>query len=318
MPTPQNKPTKMWDTERGNSERRPHPYFFLVSNAGSPEVNGVYKNHDENSNDGTLNYKMINSEGKTFKLYRTPSEDQTLRYWMIEERNKEYFYMAVDGGDIPPELGWRPYIAGKPTSPVVTRVPREVELELRTRIELKDSLTTLELATEYGECCPLEALKRLYRVLWQESPRAREAVREAVAMTRNKSKVKPRIVLMINVGGCVPEESQSFELLITFDVIVYFLKNAIAKRLDLLSGSCVELLFNGRRILSNRAAIDKLGIRAGSSLFALEKNKFGSGLSQITLPETSPETTPSTTCSTIDVCHTEALHRETNGCCILS
>jgi len=179
-------------------------------------------------------------------------------------------------------------------------------------------LTTLDLTTEYGEYCPLEALKRLYRVLWQESCRAREGVREVEAKTRNKSKVKPRIVLIINVGGCVPEESQSFELTVTFDAIVYFLKKAIAKRLDLWSGSCVELLHNGRRILSNRASIDKLGIRAGSSLFALEKNQFGSGFRQITLPETSAETTPSTTCSTIDVCHTEAPHRETNGCCILS
>jgi len=320
MQPPQNKSTNMCDTESVNKKPRQHPYFFVISNAGSLEVNGVYKNLDKKSNDGTLNYKMINSEGRAFKLYRTPSEDRTLRYWMIEERSKEYFYMVVDDGDNPPEFGWKPYIAGKPTPPMVTRIPTEVELELRKRIELGDSLTTLDLATEYGEYCPLEALKRLYRVLWKESLQAHEAVREAMAKRRKKSKVKPKIVLIINLGGCVPDESQSFELTITFDAIVYFLKKEIAKRLDLWSGSCVELLQNRIRILSNRASIDKLGIRMGSSLFVLSKNKFGSGLSQISLPETlretSPETTPSTTCSTGYVWHAEAKHGGRHRCCI--
>jgi len=302
-----------------------HPYFFVVSNAGSREVNGVYKNLDENSNDGTLNYKMINSEGKTFKLYRTPSEDRSMRYWILEERNKEYYYMVVNDGDIPPEVGWSPYIAGQPMAPEVTRIPREVELELRTRIELQDSLTTLDLTTEYGEYCPVEALKRLYRVLWEEqSPEAQEAARLALAKEKaktkkKKQKVKPKITVIINLGGNVPNESQSFELTVAFDAIVWFLKKVIAKRLDLWSESRVELMLNGSRILSNRASINKLGIRKGSSVWVLLKNRDGRGLSQISLPSMpSPEHNPVSSCSLVDLREDGSEHRIVKGCCILS
>jgi len=307
-----------------NKEPSIHPYFFVVSNAGSQEVNGVYKNLDENSNDGTLNYKMINSDGKTFKLYRTPSEDRSLRYWILEERNKEYYYMVVDAGDIPPEMGWMPYIAGQPTAPEVTRIPREVELELRTRIELKDSLTTLDLTTEYGEYCPIEALKRLYRVLWEEqSPEAQEATRLAMAkekakVKKKKQKVKPKITVMVNLGGNVPDESESFELTVAFDAIVWFLKKVIAKRLELWSGSRIELMLNGSRILSNRACINKLGIIKGSSVYVLVRNRDGQGLSQISLPCINTPEASGSPCSPVDLREDGSERRNVNDCCVLS
>jgi len=275
--------------------------FFVVSDAGSPEVNGVYKNLDGNSNDNTLNYKMRNREGRTFKLYRSPSEDQSVRYWIIEERNKDYYYLAFSDKDTPPEDGWTPYVAGQARPPEVTKVPREVEYELRTRIEHHDSLTTLDLIDQYGKYCPTAALKRLYRVLWEEqSPETKAAVKaaaQALAKSKGKKKktptIKQKVSITVQLGGRPSEVSaaQSFDLMITADTVVHFLLQNISKHLDKVPGKELEIMFNGQKILSRQAPINKLGIGKGSTVIALgvkpdlpRKKPAGSGLRKSALP----------------------------------
>jgi len=254
--------------------------FFVVSDAGSKEVNGVYKNLDGNSNDNTLNYKMKNREGRTFKLYRSPSEDQSVRYWIIEERNADYYYLAFSDHKIPPETNWTPYVRGQARPPEVTKVPREVEYELRTRIENKDSLTTLDLIDQYGKWCETPALKRLYRVLWEEQPpELKEAVKVAArALARSKSKkrktpmIKQKITIKIQLGidSSEGEAAKCFELMINADTIVRFLKQNIAKQLNMEPDRNLELMFNGHKVLSREAQINKLGIGKGSKVIVLD------------------------------------------------
>jgi len=253
-----------------------HSDFFVVSDAGSTEVNGVYKNLDGNSNDDTLNYKMTNREGRTFKLYRSPSEDQSVRYWIIEERNKDYYYLAFSDKKTPPETDWTPYVSGKARPPEVTKVPREVEYELRTRIENHDSLTTLDLIDQYGKYCERPALKRLYRVLWEEQPtdtkQAVKAAAQALAKSKGKKKktsqIKPKITITVQlgVGPSDVTAAQSFELMINADTTVRFLKQKIS---DNKQGKELELMFNGHKILSRETQINKLGIVKGSTIIAL-------------------------------------------------
>jgi len=305
-----------------------HPWFFLVCGAGSDEVNGVYKNLDANVNDNTFNYKMVNNTGQIFKLYRTPSEDGTKRYWMIEERNKDYYYMVEDGGDLPPETGWVPYMAGQLNEPEVTKIPREVEVELRTRIELQDTLTTLDLTTEYGEYCPTVALKRLYLVLWlEQSPEAQAATRRSMAKAKadskkKKQKPKPKINVTISLGKTDPKKpSRSFQLNVTFDAIVWYIKKLIAQRLALISEQQIELLLNGNRILSDRGHIDKLGIRAGAILLALNRESESGGNGLLT-PFSQPIREIDRSNSMYSSFSTESQKnptesRSSNGCCTL-
>jgi len=256
-----------------------HSDFYVVSDAGSEEVNGVYKNLDGNSNDNTLNYKMTNREGRTFKLYRSPSEDQSVRYWIIEERNQDYYYLAFSDKKTPPETDWTPYVRGEARPPEVTKVPREVEYELRKRIENYDSLTTLDLIDQYGKFCEIPALKRLYRVLWNEqSPETQQAVKAAVqASSKSKGKKKKRptikqkitITVQLGVGPSEVTAAQSFELMVNADTAVRFLKQNISKELDNNPGKELELMFNGQKILSRETAINKLGIEKGSTVIAL-------------------------------------------------
>jgi len=276
--------------------------FFVVSDAGSPEVNGVYKNLDGNSNDNTLNYKMTNRDGRMFKLYRSPSEDQSVRYWIIEERNKDYYYLAFSDKDIPPEKEWTPYVAGKARPPEVTKVPPEVENELRTRIEHYDSLTTLDLIDQYGKYCPTPTLKKLYRVLWEEQPpetkRAVKAAAQSMGKAKGKRKKTPTIKQKISITvqlGVSPSSvtaAQSIDLTITADTLVHFLIKKISMQLETLPGKHLELMFNGHKILSTKAAINKLGIRKGSIVIALgvkpelprSKSGNNSGLRKSALP----------------------------------
>jgi len=273
--------------------------FFVVSDAGSPEVNGIYKNLDGNSNDNTLNYKMTNRDGRTFKLYRSPSEDQSVRYWIIEERNQDYYYLAFSDKKIPPEDGWTPYIAGQARPPEVTKVPREVEYELRTRIDHLETLTTLDLIDQYGKYCLTPALKRLYRVLWDEQPpetkQAVKAAQQALAKAKGKKKktptIKQKISITVQFGGGDVGATQSIDIMITADTVVHFLLQSISKQLDKAPGKDLELMFNGHKILSKQAPIDKLGIVKGSTVIALgvkpelpRKKPAGSGLRKSALP----------------------------------
>jgi len=270
--------------------------FFVVSDAGSKEVNGVYKNLDGNINDNTLNYKMTNREGRTFKLYRSPSEDQSVRYWIIEERNKDYYYLAFCDDMTPPVSNWTPYIRGQAESPEVTKVPREVEYELRTRIEHQDSLSTLDLIDQYGNYCETQALKRLYRVIWDEQPpELKEAVKDAAqALAKSKRKKKPLIKQKITITvqlGVSPSESldvkeaKCFELMINADTNVRILKQNIAKQINQESWKDIELMFMNHKILSREAQINKLGILKGSKVVALgvksesSRNKSAGGRS---------------------------------------
>lgn len=251
--------------------------FYVVSDAGSTEVNGVYKNHDGNSNDDTLNYKMTNAEGRTFKLYRSPSEDQSVRYWIIEERNKDYYYLAFSNDDKPPEEDWRPYIAGQGRPPYVTKVPRRVENEIRTRLEHKDSFSTLDLISQYGEHCATKSLRRLYRVVWDEqSPETKKATEVAkVAKSKRKKKkkttsIKPKITIKVQLGvGSDTQDAQTFDLMITFDAAVRLLIGSIAKQVTKESGKNLEIMFMGHKILSGEAPINSLGITKGSCVIAL-------------------------------------------------
>jgi len=258
---------------------------FCVSDAGSPEVNGIYKNLDGNSNDNTLNYKLVKpGGGSTFKLYRSPSEDQSVRYWIIEERNKDYFYLAICKNNLPPQNGWTPYVAGKPKPPEVTSIPREVEQELRTRIENKDMITTLDLTNEYGAHCPTDNLKRAYKVIWQEQPEDVQKAIKAEAASKKKRKkpittVKRKIQLTIQVGlGGSSEVSKqtNFQITVPYDAIVHYLKETIANRYDQ-SAPDIKLMFKGHKILSDQAALEKLGIGKGSTVIALGVNQGGAG-----------------------------------------
>lgn len=253
--------------------------FFVVSGAGSKEVNGVYKNLDGNSNDNTLNYKMTNREGRTFKLYRSPSEDQTVRYWIIEERNQDYYYLAFSESKTPPQTNWTPYVAGKAKPPEVIKVSREVEHEIRTRIGKHDSLTTLDLIDQYGHICETTALKQLYLVLWNEQPpetqEAARAAAQALAKSKGKRKNKPSIKRKITITvqiGVSPSDTtaaQSFELMTDDDTSVRILKQKIAEQLGREHGKDLELMVNGHKILSREAQIDKLNIGQGSKVIAL-------------------------------------------------
>jgi len=250
------------------------PDVFVVSDAGSTEVNGVYKNLDGNSNDETLNFKMTNREGRTFKLYRSPSEDQTVRYWIIEERNMDYFYLAFSDADTPPEEEWKSYVAGKGHPPFVTRVPRKVEYEIRTRLEHLDSFSTLDLINQYGKYCPAVALKRLYRVLWAEqSPEKKEAAEKAKyeKSKRKKKKVaeiKQQIPITVQLGLDV-KDSQTFELMVTFDTLVRLLMDSLSKQVSLKPGAELELIVNGHEVLSKEVCINSLGIKKNSVVIAL-------------------------------------------------
>jgi len=262
--------------------------FFVVSDAGSTEVIGVYKNLDGNSNDDTLNYKMINREGRTFKLYRSPSEDQTVRYWVIEERNLDYFYLAFSDADTPPEDGWKPYIAGKGHPPYVTKVPRKVEYEIRTRLEHCDSFSTLDLINQYGQYCSTVALKRLYRVLWAEqTPETKEAAEKAkLAKSKRKRKkvpeIRQKITITVQLGLDCPnflptsksgqevlKGANTFELMVTFDTLVRLLMESISKQVTLKPGKKLELMVNGHEVLSKEVQINSLGIMKGSVVIAL-------------------------------------------------
>jgi len=255
-----------------------HSDFFVVSDAGSEEVNGVYKNLDGNSNDNTLNYKMTNREGRTFKLYRSPSEDQSVRYWIIEERNQDYYYLAFSDKKTPPETDWTPYVRGQARPPEVTKVSREVEYELRKRIENHDSLTTLDLIDQYGKFSETPALKRLYRVLWNEqTPETQQAVKEAAAQSKSKGKKKKRptikhkitITVQLGVGPSEQTAAQKFEIMVDADTAVRHLKTSISKELGNGPGKDLELMFNGHKILSRETPINKLGIEKGSTVIAL-------------------------------------------------
>jgi len=258
-----------------------HSDFFVVSEAGSKEVNGVYKNLDGNSNDNTLNYKMTNKEGRTFKLYRSPSEDLSVRYWIIEERNQDYYYLAFSDKKIPPETDWTPYVSGKARPPEVMKVSREVEYELRRRIENYDSFSTLDLIDQYGSYCETPALKKLYRVLWEEqSPETQQATKDAAqALSRAKKKKIPTIkqkitiTVQLGVGPSDVTAAQSFELMVNADTPVHFLKENIAKKLGNDTGKDLELMFNGHKILSREARINKLGIVKGGTIIALGVKK---------------------------------------------
>jgi len=279
-----------------------HSDFFVVSDAGSEEVNGVYKNLDGNSNDNTLNYKMTNREGRTFKLYRSPSEDQSVRYWIIEERHQDYYYLAFSDKKTPPETDWTPYVRGQARPPEVTKVSREVEYELRKRIEHHDSLTTLDLIDQYGKFCETPALKRLYRVLWNEqTPETQQAIKEAAGQSKSKGKkkkrptIKHRIAIMVQLGVGSSEQTaaQKFEIMVDADTAVRHLKTSISKELGNGPGKGLELMFNGHKILSRETPIDKLGIEKGSIIIALgvkremnRKNPAGSpsGIRKSALP----------------------------------
>jgi len=252
--------------------------FFVVSDAGSSEVNGVYKNLDGNSNDETLNYKMTNNEGRTFKLYRSPSEDQTVRYWIIEERNLDYFYLAFSNDDTPPEDDWRPYVAGKGHPPYVTRVPRKVEWEIKTRLEHHDSFSTLDLINQYGQYCPTVALKRLYRVLWDvQSPETKKAA-EMAKLTKSKRKkkkaaeIKQKVTVTVQLGQWGKHDrkgAKTIDVIVTFDTLVRLLMESISKKVNIKAGQNLELIVNGHKILSKEAPINSLGITKGSVVTAL-------------------------------------------------
>jgi len=255
-----------------------HSDFYVVSDAGSDEVNGVYKNLDGNCNDNTLNYKMTNKDGRTFKLYRSPSEDQSVRYWIIEERNQDYYYLAFSDKKTPPEADWTPYVRGKTPQPEVTKVSREVEYELRKRIENHDSLTTLDLIDQYGTFCETPALKRLYRVLWNEqTPQTQLAVKKAAAQSKSKGKknkrptIKQRITITVQLGVGPSEQTaaESFKLVVDADSAVRFLKQSIAKELGYGPKKALELMFDGHKILSRETKINKLGIQKNSTVIAL-------------------------------------------------
>jgi len=278
--------------------------FFVVSDAGSSEVNGVYKNLDGNSNDETLNYKMTNNDGRTFKLYRSPSEDQTVRYWIIEERNLDYFYLSFSDADTPPEEDWRPYVAGKGHPPHVTKVPRKVEWEIRTRLEHHDSFSTLDLINQYGQYCSTVALKRLYRILWDvQTPETKRAA-EMAKLTKSKRKkkkaaeIKQKVTVTVQLGlrslnalGMSKNERkglrgpQTFDVIVTFDTLVRLLMESIAKKVNIIPGNNLELMVNGHKILSKEAPINSLGITKGSVVIALgvdaevpSKRKHGSNI----------------------------------------
>jgi len=268
--------------------------FFVVSDAGSTEVNGVYKNLDGNSNDETLNYKMTNNEGRTFKLYRSPSEDQTVRYWIIEERNKDYFYLAFSDEDTPPEDDWRPYVAGKGHPPCVTKVPKKVEWEIRTRLEHHDSFSTLDLINQYGQYCPTPALKRLYRVLWDVQPPETKKAAEMAKLTKSKRKkkktaeIKQKITITVQLGQWNKHERKgvkTIDVLVTFDTLVRLLMESISKKVNIKAGQNLELMLSGHKILSKEAPINSLGITKGSVVTALgvdtesPQKRHGSGAS---------------------------------------
>jgi len=251
--------------------------FFVVSDAGSKEVNGVYKNLDGNSNDETLNYKMTNNAGRTFKLYRSPSEDQTVRYWIIEERNLDYYYLAFSAADFPPEDEWKPYSAGQGQPPHVTRVPRKVEYEIRTRLEHIDSFSTLDLISQYGQYCPTEALKRLYRVLWDVQSDETKKKGELAKLTKSKRKkkktaeIKQKITLTVQLGLSTSktQRMETLNVTVTYDTLVRLLMESISKKVNIKPGRALELMVNGHIILSKEAPINSLGITKGTVVIAL-------------------------------------------------
>jgi len=258
-------------------------HCYVVSNAGAREVIGVYKNLDGNSNDGTWNYKMKDAMGRIFKLYRSPSEDHTLRYWIIEERNKDYFYLSISGDETPPEQEWTAYVSGKGRPPLVTKVSGDLAYELQTRLENQDSFSTLDLINQYGHECTTDALKRLYRVLWEtmapEKRRASEIAKKqakhAKMSSRNKKKklrtIQKKITInvqLVDVSYHV-EAVPTFQLTITFDTSVQRLIDKIADHLDLDPTKILELMVNGHKILSREARINNLGIGRDSTIIAL-------------------------------------------------
>jgi len=251
--------------------------YFVVSDAGSTEVNGVYKNLDGNSNDETLNYKMKNNAGRVFKLYRSPSEDQTVRYWIIEERNLDYYYLAFSDGDYPPEDDWKPYSAGQGQPPHVTRVPRKVEYEIRTRLEHIDSFSTLDLISQYGQYCSTTALKRLYRVLWDVQSDETKKKGEIAKLTKSKRKkkktaeIKQRITITVQLGlsATKNQRMETLNVSVVYDTLVRLLMESISKKVNVKPGHVLELMVNGHIILSKEAPITSLGITKGTVVIAL-------------------------------------------------
>merc|ERR1719471_2561537 len=111
-------------------------------------------------------------KARTYKLYRSLSEDQSVRYWILEERNRDYYYLVTSGDDFPPATNWITYGRGVTPCPTVSTIPEMVETELRTRIENQDTLSTLDLSNEYQAYnCTTNELKRAYMAIWAEQPR---------------------------------------------------------------------------------------------------------------------------------------------------
>jgi len=256
-------------------ESQEYPVVFLVSGAGSTDVNGVYRNLDGSSNNGSLNYQMKNSSGRTFGLYYNQSEDQRVRNWILKEQDKENFYKAVDNVESPQESDWILDGIGKEPTPNVHKIPRDLEHELKTRLSNFDLLSTLDLSAQYQKWCKPSALKKLYIELWNELPKE---IQEA-ARAESKKKKKPvkkktierKITLTVQLGHspCNGRRAKSFNMMITFNTSVLHLMDNIAKQVNKEPGKAMELMYNGNKILSKLAAINKLGIERGSTIVVL-------------------------------------------------
>jgi len=257
------------------SQEYSDPVVFLVSGAGSTVVNGVYRNLEGSSNKGLLNYQMKNSSGETFKLYYSQSEDQSVRNWILKEQDKENFYKTVDNVASPQESGWISDGIGQEPSPNVHRIPRDLAHELKTRLLNSDLLSTLDLGSQYQKYCKPSVLKKLYIDLWSElTKEIQEAARAESKKKKNpvkKKTIERKITLTVQLGLSPGNgrRAKSFKMMITFNTSVQHLMDNIAKQVSKEPGKAMELMYNGNKILSKLAAINKLGIQRGSTIVVL-------------------------------------------------
>jgi len=260
-----------------NKESHTHPDVFLVSGAGSSDVNGIYRSNNRSMNHGALNYCMTNSNAMIFQLCLSPSLDHGVRNWIIQKKTgtKDVFYKASPNGKSPSECDWTLDGVGQEPSPSVLSVSKDVEHELKTRLVNLELLSTLDLCEQYEAYCKASALKKLYMALWRELPKkTQEAAKEASKTKREPAKKKTitqKITIAVQLG-LVPRPgrtTQGFNMMVTFNSLVLHLKESIANQVTKETGKEMELIFNGHKILSKLANINKLGIEKGSTIVVL-------------------------------------------------
>jgi len=227
----------------------------------------------------------------TFELCLSPSLDNAVRNWIIRKQKdpEGVFYKAPSKGTLPPECDWILDGVGQEPSPNVHSVSKDVEHELKTRLTNLELLSTLDLCEQYEAHCKATVLKKIYMALWRELPKeTQEAAKEA-----SKKKPKPvtqkritqKITIVVQVGLQPPQgrTAQSFNMMVTFNTLVLHLKESIANQVIKETGKEMELIFNGHKILSKLANIDKLGIEKGSTIVVLgvKSQVPGKGLQKI-------------------------------------